>query len=222
MRAELNRISANWQTPVSQKDSFNQFVEIPVRSIVDSEQCNEWPKFIGGCESRSWDDSLKSEWSLSKSQNLFFTKEIWACNWEIKMRTNENSRSTTDDGTTLRVFLAALLPSLNFGCQSQKILKKWNVLSVVPPLCFLCPSGLLNVICRLSTVRRWSKVGAKNNYTRQWESDLRMKWERKWAASCDFSCWCIEWGCPRLANSVTYIYLHFALKIVISDAVPYL
>jgi hypothetical protein len=189
MRAELNRISAIWQTPLSpysldsQKDSFNQFVEIPRRSIVNSAQCNEWPKFIGGCESRSWDDSPKSEWSLSKSQNLFFTKEIWACNWEIKMRTNENSRSTADDGTTLRVFLAALLPSQNSGCQSQKILKKWNVLSVVPPLCFLCQSGLLNVVCWLSTVRRWSKVGAKSNYTRQWESDLCMKWERKWAAS---------------------------------------
>ncbi len=58
-------------------------------------------------------------------------------------------------------------------------------------------------VCPLSTVRRWSKVGAKSNYTRQWASDLCMKWERKWAASCDFSYWCIKWGCPRLANSVT-------------------
>ncbi len=28
-------------------------------------------------------DSLESEWSLRKSENLFFTKEIWACNWLI-------------------------------------------------------------------------------------------------------------------------------------------
>jgi hypothetical protein len=67
----------------------------------------------------------------------------------------------------------------------------------------LCPRGLLNVICRLSTVRPWSKVDAKSNYTRQWASDVHMKWERKRDASCDFSCWCIERGCLRLANSVT-------------------
>ncbi len=42
----------------------------------------------------------------------------------LKMRTNENSRSTADDGITLRMFLAVLLPSQNVGCQSQKILKK--------------------------------------------------------------------------------------------------
>ncbi len=46
----------------------------------------------------------------------------------------------------------------------------------------LCPRGLLNVVSRLSTVRRWSKVGAKSNYTQQ--------------------CWCIQQGCLRLANSV--------------------